>query len=159
MLVRVLRAYLNVRHMSQSELARRAGVSRQTVSSWLQSDAGELNIYTDHLKGIALALGINTEDLTKPLPVISDQKSFIEIETELLWDHLYSNIEFFISALLRGQSEAMARLVQTYGLYQSEKIIGRAVWDKFQKYKSKIHPAMRKQSEIIWNLNKSQILR
>jgi hypothetical protein len=44
-------------------------------------------------------------------------------------------------ALMDREPRAIARLVQVYGLFRSEKIIGRAVWRRFPEYRRFLHPA------------------
>ena len=70
---RTLRAHLKAKRMSQSELARRAGVSRQAVSSWL-GKGGYVNLQGRHLIRVSRALGVSVEELVRPLPCFhSDQ--------------------------------------------------------------------------------------
>ncbi|MBN1959982.1 MAG: helix-turn-helix transcriptional regulator, partial [Deltaproteobacteria bacterium] len=54
--------------LSQSDLARRAGLSRQAISQWLAKGVGFVDVKSSHIKKLALALGISTDDLVMPLP-------------------------------------------------------------------------------------------
>lgn len=135
--------------MSQSDLARAAQVSRQTVSHWFQQK-GSINLYAKNLSALAKSLGVTAEVLSNPLPVLEEALERKKWETDLLWDKLYPDLESFIGALIRGQKQALARLVQVTGLYRAEKIAGKKVWDKFPEYKALIHPASRKLNEILW---------
>ena len=117
--------------MSQSELAQKAGISRQLVSVWFkkaetQTDLN-INVYSNTQENLALVLGVSVKDLSLLLPIVSNQKQKSEFETTLLWDSLYPSIESFTAGFIRGQPEALARLVQTYGLFHSEKIAGKQV--------------------------------
>ena len=153
-----LKSYALVRGLNQSDLARAAGVTRQTVSHWFSGKVQQINLYSKHLQNLAQSLGVSVETLSQPLPILDDPKSVQEWETEFLWDRLYPNLESFISGLLRGQRAALARLVQVHGLYQSEKIVGKQVWQKFPWYKDLIHPSHRHSLEILWKIEQKLIL-
>lgn len=150
-----LNSYLKVRRMRPSELARRAGLTRQAVSRWLTNHSTNVNVYSTHLQKVAEALSVRPGELLKPLPILSEKESRHVLETKLLWDKLYPDLEAFIAGLIRSNMDAIARLVQVFGLYQSEKIIGQIVWTRFQQYKTKIHPSVRKTLETLWALETS----
>lgn len=59
-----LRAWRNYRAYSQSELAKRAGVSRATISS----AEGGARIWPAHVRELAQALGVTPADLQKRPP-------------------------------------------------------------------------------------------
>jgi transcriptional regulator with XRE-family HTH domain len=148
--IETLKSYSAVRGMNQSDIAQAAGVSRQAVSRWF-SQSGEIELRASTLLRLATSLRVQTEDLCRPLPILGDPELRHRWETELLWDRLYPSLESFIAGLHRGQRAALARLVQTCGLYEAEKIAGKQVWKRFDSYKSLIHPAYRRQAEILWN--------
>jgi len=145
-----LKSFAIVRGLNQSDLARVAGVTRQTVSHWFSQKEGTVNLYARHLGNLARVLGTSVEQLSQPLPILGDSNEREKWESEFLWDSLYPDLETFIAGLIRGQRPALARLVQVVGLYEGEKIAGKQVWRKFFAYKSLIHPTYRKQAEIIW---------
>ena len=146
-----LKFYVGARGMAQSELARRVCVSRQVVSHWFrQEPEASINIYSSHLARLAEVLGVSMEALQKPPPMDGSQRKIAT--TELLWDRLFPSLEEFARSLVRGHPDALARAVQVYGLFGAEKLAGKKVWKKFPLYKQKIHPAYRKQAEIIWSL-------
>lgn len=151
-----LKALLRVRGLTQSDLAKMAGVSRQAVSHWFHQSDPNINVHSKTLQQIAASFGVTTDMLSRSLPILSDGDKRKTLETNILWDRLYPDLESFISGLFRGQQAALARLVQIYGLYTSEKIVGKIVWKKFHEYKLKMALAQRRQCEIIWNLHKNQ---
>jgi transcriptional regulator with XRE-family HTH domain len=144
-----LKSLVLARGLSQADLARVVGVSRQTVSHWF-SKAREVNLYSSHLKKIANGLGVSVETLSRPLPVLAVAGEREKWEADLLWDKLYPNLESFLAGCVRGQPPALARLVQVCGLYQSHKIAGKQVWRKFPDFKRFIHPAYRQALEVVW---------
>lgn len=152
--IQTLKSFARVRGLSQSDLARAAGVSRQTVSHWF-SQEHEVSLLAKHLGNLARFLDVSVEVLSSPLPILGNAAERKKWETELLWDRLYPDLETFLAGLARGQRQALARLVQVVGLYQGEKIAGKQVWRKFPVYGRLIHPAYRSRAEIVWKTAQS----
>ncbi len=150
-----LRALLKIRGMRQSKLAQETGISRQIVSYWVTHNAPEVNVHSKNLGKVASCLGVTTDMLARPLPLLTDEPERKRIETALLWDRLYPDLESFVSGLLRSELSSLARLVQVYGIIQSEKVIGKVVLERFPQFKFKIAPAQRKQAEILWTFLKN----
>lgn len=148
---RTLKSLARMRGLTQSNLARAIGVTRQTVSHWFSQDR-EVNLLASHMNNLAKHLGVSVETLSSPLPILGDSEERKRYEVELNWDRLYPDLESFLQAVKRGQSPALARLVQSYGLFQSELIAGKQVWKKFPRYRGKIHPAIRKSLDTVWNI-------
>lgn len=138
-----VKSVLKAKGWSQSELARRVGVSRQAVSLWLASDRAMVR--GDHLMRVSEALGLPAETLMRPLPGFGPEHD--ELKARFLWDRLYPDLDDFAIAVNRGDLEAVARLVQVSGLYVAERLLGRMVWTKFADYARHIHPARRRQLE------------
>lgn len=158
--VHTLKSFALARQLNQSDFARAAGVTRQTVSHWFkQKGDGRINLYAKHLEKLVSYLDVSIEQLSQPLPILGNQNDRRKWETKLLWDRLFPNLETFIAGVIRGKREALARLVQVCGLYQSEKVAGRQVWRKFSSYKKLIHPAYRRQAEILWKTEQNLKLR
>lgn len=145
-----------LRNKNQADLARLAGVSRQAVSLWFaEKDAQEINLRSSHLKKLADGLRVSVDTLLQPLPVLADQKLTHSLETRLLWDHLYGSLADFSVGIVRGETPALARLVQVFGLFSAAKIAGNhLVWDCFPQYKLHIRPIRREQLERLWRLGK-----
>lgn len=143
MSIETLRILMSARRLSQSELARLASVTRQTVSRWFavgkHTGQDEVNIETKTLRRISDALGIGADDLMSSAEIHEKSK----FETALLWDRAYGSLEEFAVALARRELRAVARLVQVYGMYASEKIVGQTVWRDFERYAKYMHPARR----------------
>ncbi len=152
-----LRTISLLRRKSQSDLARIAGVSKQAVSLWFRSSPdADLNVRAPHLRALSRGLQVKAEDLLDSLPVLDDREMTRKLETILLWDHLYSDLAAFAVGLVRGESAALARLVQVYGLYPASNIVPQnMIWDRFQEYKRHIRPVRREQVEKIWQIRQS----
>lgn len=134
-----------------SDLARLAGVSRAAVSRWFCEGAktGFVNVETRTLLRLSQNLCMPPEFFFADLP---------DLEAELalfLWDHLYPDMTAFVSALVKGEMQALARLVQVLGFHESKNIFGEKIIRNFPKYKKYLHPVRCKQFEAIWDCYKS----
>lgn len=154
-----LKAVATIRKLNQSDLARAAGVSRQRISQWLHDAPadGFVNIQTKHLLSIAKALGIQPGALLRSLPLLCDEQRLKGETAKLLWDRLYPDLTSLLVAGLERQPQALARVVQVYGLFASAKLFGGRVWRDFDTYKQFIHPVRRKELECLWQYRQSQM--
>lgn len=152
-----LKAILKVRGLKAADLSKSTGISKQLLSHWFAQKDLSLNIHSKNLTKLASGLGLSVDALSSPMPILEDGTERKALETNLLWDRIYPDLESLIRGILRHEETALARIVQIYGLFQAEKIIGKIVWKKFPSYKSKMSPVQRKQSEVLWNLYNSQI--
>ena len=110
---RTLRAHLKARGWSQSELARRVGVSRQAVSLWLGGD-DSVDVRGSHLVRLSEVLGVAVPTLLGPLPCFD--ASHRRVRAMLLWDRLYPDLDDFAIAVNQWEPQAVGRLVQVYRL-------------------------------------------
>ncbi len=134
-----------------------SGVSRQAVSLWFK--AGErVNIKTDSLEKLVNALGIDPAFLLNPLPLLKKENLDI-YRTKLLWDRLYSSLDDFFIAIIRWDKRAIARFVQAFGLYTSAQAFGKRIWDLYPTIKKFVHPARRKELDLIWKIKKEIMLK
>ncbi len=145
--IRTLQALLKARGMSQAELARRVGVTRQAVSLWFKRD--EANIQSRHLLRLSQVLSVPVEVLAQPLPCFAPD-THVRLRATLLWDRLYPDLDDFAIAVNRSVPKAVGRFVEVYGLFAAEKTLGKWVWKKFPFYKRYIHPERRRQCESLW---------
>ena len=149
----VLYALLKLKKWNQSDLARRLQVSRQCVSLWLSeaSRNASINMESKNLEALSLCLGVSVNDLLKPLPCTEDQSTYQLESTRLNWDNLYPDLISLAIGAARGELIALARIVQTYGLFTSATFLGKDVWKRFPKYKKYIKPVLRPRLENVWN--------
>ena len=147
-----LTSLLKARGWSQSELARRVGVSRQAVSLWFRSKTA--SVRSGHLLALSAALGVRAEVLAQPLPGFGEDHD--QLKATFLWDHLYPDLDDFAIAVNAWNPEAVARLVQVAGLYASERLLGPSVWRRFADYERHIHPVRRQQLEALVKWRKRQ---
>lgn len=155
--IKTLKTISQLRRLSRVEIARLAGVSRQAVSLWFKKagQTSEVSLHSRHLKKLATGLGVHVDDLLHTLPVLEEPTSRKRLETLLLWDHLFSDLESFFVCLVQGDLRALARLVQVFGLFKASKIVGLRVWHRFHAYKIYLRSERRKELEQIWRVQKS----
>lgn len=131
-----------------ADLARLAGVSRAAVSRWFREGnrTGFMNMETKTLSRLSQSLNLAPGVFFEKLPDLEPES------TLFLWDSLYSDMAAFVCALIKGEIQAVARLVQVLGLHESKMILGKKIVHDFSKYKKYLHPARARQLEAIWHL-------
>jgi len=158
--INTLLSLIKIKGVKQAKLAKRVGISRQSITAWKQRSLVQrdpnINIFSSIQNEIARELGVNITDLETPININENLHLRGKIEADLIWDKLFPDVESFVSAAVCGNNSALGRLVQVYGMYLSAKLLGKNIWIKFPDYKSNIHPAYRKRAEIIWNLEQNQ---
>lgn len=132
------------RSYSQSDLARLTGVSRQAVSKWL-SGTEQVSVTSENLIKVSHALGVPAETLTRPLPSYGADADHDQLKAAYLWDRLYGDLDELVIAASRWQLPAVARLVEVDGLYATEKLLGKAVWRRFEEYGRYLNAVRRQQ--------------
>jgi transcriptional regulator with XRE-family HTH domain len=147
-----LASMLKARGWSQSELARRVGVSRQAVSLWFR--VGVASVRSSHLFKVSEALEVPAESVARPLPGFG--KDHDRLKATFLWDSLYPDLDDFAIAVNAWRPEAVARLVQVSGMYVSERLLGVSVWRRFDEYGHYIHPVRRQQLKDLIRWRTSQ---
>jgi transcriptional regulator with XRE-family HTH domain len=70
--INTLKIIMEIRNLNQSEIAKIAGISRQSVSLWFSSDSEFQNIKVLHLLRLSMALKISMDDLVCPMPVLNN---------------------------------------------------------------------------------------
>jgi transcriptional regulator with XRE-family HTH domain len=143
------------KRVSQSELARLAGVSRQAVSKWFCRSRGLVQMRSPHLKSLANGLGVPADLLLGELPGLADGERD-ELEAGLLWDRAYPDLDAFLIALLVEEPRALGRLVETFGLFRAAKLVGESIWTRFPEYRRYVHPARRRGLEHLWQWRTSR---
>lgn len=147
-----LQIIMKVRGLNQSDISKIAGISRQSVSLWFTSKSDFQNIQILHLMKLSNTLHISMDELTKPMPLISDKSRRKALFAEFCWDYLYPDVDAFFVALTRHRYPALARMVQCRGMFESAHLLGNIIWKSFLKYCHYIHPARRKECHYIWTL-------
>lgn len=149
-----LKNIVNLKNLSQSDLARLAHLSRATVTKWFRQGEKKGWANTEMVSVIRLAQSLNL-----PSSLFLEKRSLLSThQTNFLWDALYPDMESFVKALLEFRLPALARLTQVLGFYEASQLLGKKVILRFNDYKKFIKPARRKQLEILWPLYNSPTL-
>ena len=141
---------MSARKLTMAQVARLAHVKRQAVFKWFKSADNYCNIRSQNLYQLAKGLNLSTDLLLEPLP----WPDFKIIQAECLWDGLYATVEDFFVALVNFHYPAVARLVQSYGMFRAARILGEKVWWDFAEYKKYLLPKRREHCENLWKLQK-----
>lgn len=147
-----LKSLMAAQRLRPADVARTAHISRAAVSKWFRHGptTGWVNVETTTLRQMADALGVAITYFLEPL------QSIAHMQTQFLWDALYPSMEHFVSALIRKEPNALARLVQVVGFYDARVIVGDIIIAQFAQYQQFIHPARREQLELVWPLYRSR---
>lgn len=151
MKIQTLKSLAKFKGIRQADIASMAGVSRQAVNKWWSSGEQDLNVLSKNQERLAEFFNVPMGALSVDMPIVSNESERTKLETQLLWDKSYPDLECFARGLVLGHHDALARLAQVFGLFAAEKIAGQQIWKKFPKYKNKIHPGRRRTLEVIWN--------
>lgn len=152
MYIQRLKSLMAAQRLRPADVARAAHISRAAVSKWFcQGQTSDwVNVETTSVRQLAATLGVTISDFLEPLQPIA------HLQTQFLWDALYPSMEHFVSALIRKEPEAMARLVQVVGFHDARVIVGDIIISRFTQYQHCIHPARREQLERVWPLYQSK---
>ncbi|MBI2520268.1 MAG: helix-turn-helix transcriptional regulator [Bdellovibrio sp.] len=145
-----LATLMKARNLTPSQISEKVGVSRQALSKWLNGQK-HVQIRSDHLQKLAELFHVSMETFMNPLPALENTHAR-ELEATLNWDRLYPSALEMLLAVKKWEPQAVARLVQTYGLVTSARIVGdrSALWDRYPYYKKYIHPGIRKVLDQVW---------
>jgi transcriptional regulator with XRE-family HTH domain len=157
MYISKLQMIMKSRGINQSDIAKIAGISRQSVSLWFSQDSDFQNIQILHIMKLSEGLNISIDELVKPMPILNDPEKRKSLFTEFCWDYLYPDIGAFFVALLKNEWPAVGRLVTCRGLYESANLLGEIVWDNYHLYSKYIHPVKKKECDHIWKIHPSLI--
>ena len=141
MSLETLDAILYYKQISQSGLAAKAKITRQAVSKWFTTK--KFNPSLNTLSKIASGLEIKPNLITHSIFQGQSAEQKKDLNTLLLWDHLYDSLSHYVAALARGELKAIARYIQVFGILKAEKIFGSMVFKKFDRLSPFIHPARR----------------
>lgn len=147
-----LKTLMATKKIRSADVARAAHISRAAVSKWFRQgrNTGWVNVETTTLRQLADTLGVAISYFLEPLHTVD------HLHAQFLWDALYPSMEHFVSALIRKEPNALARLVQVVGFYDARVIVGDIVISQFAQYQHCIHPARREQLELVWPLYRSK---
>ena len=149
----VLKAAMAKKRYRQSDVAKAAAVSRQAVSLWFAADGDFRNVHVANLLNLSDGLGIAPAELLVPLPELADRAEERRLYAEFCWDRSFPDIYRFLTALAAGRPRAVARLIESRGIYEAAAILGAQVWDTYPDLRPRLPAARRTVVDAVWKIH------
>jgi transcriptional regulator with XRE-family HTH domain len=149
----VLKAAMAKKGYRQSDVAKAAAVSRQAVSLWFTAEGDFRNVHVANLLNLGAGLGVAPAELLQPLPGLADSVDERQLYAEFCWDRSYPDIYRFLVALIAGQPRAVARLIESRGIYEAATVLGDEVWGTYPDLRLRLPPARRAVVDAVWKIH------
>lgn len=149
----VLKAAMAKKGYRRSDVARAAGVSRQAVALWFAGEGDFRNVHVASLLKLSAGLGIAPEELLRPLPGLQDAAAERRLHAEFCWDRSYPDIYRFLVALAAAQPRAVARLIESRGIYEAAAVVGVQVWRMYPGLRRLLPAARRTVVDTVWQIH------
>ena len=146
----VLKAAMAKKGYRQSDVARAAAVSRQAVSLWFAADGDFRNVHVANLLNLGAGLGIAPAELLTPLPGLGEPSGERRLYAEFCWDRSFPDIYRFLVALAAAEPRAVARLIESRGIYEAAAVLGAQVWDAYPELRARLPDARRAVVDAVW---------
>ena len=153
MYLSVLKAAMAKRRYRRSDLARAAGVSRQAVALWFAGAGDFRNVHVASLLSLSAGLGIAPAELLRPLPGLQDRAAERRLHAEFCWDRSYADIYLFLAALAAAQPRAVARFIESRGIYEAAAVVGARVWRMYPRLRQLLPAARRTVVDTVWKIH------
>lgn len=149
----VLKAVMAKNGHRQSDVAKAAGVSRQAVSLWFAAEGDFRNLHVANVLKLSAGLGIAPAELLQPLPGLGSPAEERRLYAEFCWDRTFPDIYRFLAALATGWPRAVARLIESRGIYEAATVLGAQVWDTYPDVRPRLPPARRTVVDAVWKIH------
>ena len=150
----VLKAAAAKKGYRQVDVAQAAAVSRQAVSLWFAAEGDFRNVHVANLLNLSAGLGIAPAELLQPLPGLASPAEERRLYAEFCWDRSFPDVYRFLAALAAGQARAVARLIESRGIYQAAAVLGPQVWDAYPDLRSRLPAARRTVVDAVWKIHR-----
>lgn len=150
----VLKAAMAKSGYRQADVAKAAAVSRQAVSLWFAADGDFRNVHVANLLNLSAGLGIAPAELLQPLLGLEGRAEERRLYAEFCWDRSFPDIYRFLAALAAGQPRAVARLIESRGIYEAAAVLGLQVWDAYPDLRSRLPAARRAVVDAVWKIHR-----
>ena len=138
----------------QSDVAKAAAVSRQAVSLWFSGNGDFRNLHVANLMSLSAGLGVSPAALLQPLPGLGDPAEESRLYAEFCWDRAFPDIFRFLVALADSQPRAVARLIESRGIYEAASALGAQVWRGYPEIRRLLPPARRAVVDAVWKIHR-----
>ena len=149
----VLKAAMAKKGYRRSDVAKAAGVSRQAVALWFAGEGDFRNVHVANLLNLSAGLGIAPAELLQPLPGLQDPAAERRLNAEFSWDRSYPDIYRFLVALAEAQPRAVARLIESRGIYEAAAVVGVLVWRMYPGLRQLLPAARRTVVDTVWKIH------
>ena len=149
----VLKAAMAKKGYRQSDVAKAAAVSRQAVSLWFAAEGDFRNVHVATLLNLSVGLGIPPAELLKPLPGLQEPAEGRRLYAEFCWDRSFPDIYRFLAALTARQPRAVARLIESRGIFETAAVLGAQVWQMYPQLRSRLPVARRTVVDAVWKIH------
>ena len=150
----VLKAAMAKKGYRQADMARAAAVSRQAVSLWFAADGDFRNVHVANLLNLSAGLGIAPAELLQPLPGLASPAEERRMYAEFCWDRSFPDVYSFLAALAAGRHRAVARLIESRGIYAAAAVLGAQVWDAYPDLRLRLPAARRTIVDAVWKIHR-----
>lgn len=137
----------------RSDVAKAAEVSRQAVSLWFSGAGDFRNLHVANLLNLSAGLGISPAELLQPLPGLEGLAEERRLYAEFCWDRCYPDIYRFLAALAEAQPRAVARLIESRGIYEAATVVGVRVWRMYPTLRQRLPTARRAVVDTVWKIH------
>ena len=155
----VLKAAMAKHGFRRSDVARAAGVSRQAVALWFAGEGDFRNVHVANLLKLSAGLGIAPAELLQPLPGLTDPVGEKRLYAEFCWDRSYPDIYRFLVALAEAQPRAVARYIESRGIYEAAAVVGERAWSMYPALRKLLPAARRTVVDSVWKIHHDSTLR
>ena len=153
MYLSVLKAAMAKKGYGRSDVAKAAGVSRQAVALWFAGKGDFRNVHVANLLNVSAGLGIAPAELLQPLPGLENTAAARRLNAEFCWDRSYPDIYRFLAALAQAQPRAVARLIESRGIYEAAAVVGIRVWRMYPTLRQRLPAARRAVVDTVWKIH------
>ena len=143
----------------QSDVAKAAEVTRQTVSLWFSGVGDFRNVHVANLLNLSAGLGIAPAELLQPLPGLEAPDEERRLYAEFCWDRSYPDVYRFLAALAGAQPRAVARLIESRGIYEAAAVVGVRVWRMYPDLRQRLPAARRVVVDTVWKIHRDSTRR
>ena len=149
----VLKAVMAKKGYRQADVAKAAVVSRQAVSLWFAAEGDFRNVHVANLLNLGAGLGIAPADFLQPLPGLESPAEERRLYAEFCWDRSFPDLYHFLAALAAGLPRAVARLIESRGIYEAAAVLGTQVWDTYPDLRPRLPAARRTVVDAVWKIH------
>ena len=113
------------------------------VALWFAGKGDFRNVHVANLLNVSAGLGIAPAELLQPLPGLENTVAERRLNAEFCWDCSYADIYWFLAALAQARPRAVARLIESRGIYEAAAVVGIRVWRMYPTLRQRLPAARR----------------